>query len=38
VQGRVQTKGFGPTRPISPNTTEDNRKLNRRVEFTILKM
>lgn len=38
AQGRVQTKGFGPTRPISPNTTEDNRKLNRRVEFTILKM
>lgn len=34
---RVQTKGYGPTRPISPNTTEENRKQNRRVEFTILK-
>ena len=34
---RVQTKGWGPTRPISPNATEDARKLNRRVEFTVLK-
>ena len=34
---RVQTKGWGPTRPISPNATEEARKLNRRVEFTVLK-
>jgi len=35
---RVQTKGWGPTRPVSPNTSEDARKRNRRVEFTVLKM
>ncbi len=36
-QARIQTKGYGPTRPLAPNTTEENRKVNRRVEFTILK-
>ena len=35
---RVQTKGWGPTRPVAPNTSEDARKRNRRVEFTVLKM
>ena len=35
---RVQTKAWGPSKPIASNETEDKRKQNRRVEFTILKM
>lgn len=35
---RIVCKGFGPDKPISPNFTEDQRRLNRRVEFMILKM
>lgn len=33
---RLVGKGFGPTRPILPNTSDRNRALNRRVEFNIL--
>jgi outer membrane protein OmpA-like peptidoglycan-associated protein len=33
---RVQTKAWGPSKPIANNESEDRRKLNRRVEFTIL--
>jgi len=33
---RLKTVGFGETRPIFPNTTEENRKRNRRVEFIII--
>ncbi len=33
---RMETVGFGETRPIFPNTTEENRRRNRRVEFTII--
>lgn len=34
---RIQGKGFGGTRPLASNANEESRKLNRRVEFTILK-
>ena len=34
---RIQGKGFGGTRPVASNANEESRKLNRRVEFTILK-
>jgi outer membrane protein OmpA-like peptidoglycan-associated protein len=35
---RVQTKGWGASKPRANNQTEESRKRNRRVEFTILKM
>jgi outer membrane protein OmpA-like peptidoglycan-associated protein len=34
---RITTKGWGQTRPIASNATDERRKLNRRVEFTIVK-
>lgn len=33
---RISGKGYGGSRPIADNLTEDTRKLNRRVEFTIV--
>lgn len=36
VTTEIQLKSYGADRPISPNTTEDNKKTNRRVEFQIL--
>jgi len=33
---RLVAEGFGPTRPIKPNTTKKNRAHNRRVEFRLL--
>jgi len=33
---RFTPKGFGATIPIAPNTTEEGRRLNNRVEFTVL--
>ncbi len=32
---RISGKGYGGSRPISGNDTEESRRLNRRVEFTI---
>jgi OmpA-OmpF porin, OOP family len=34
---RITGKGYGGTRPIASNDTEESRRMNRRVEFTIKK-
>jgi outer membrane protein OmpA-like peptidoglycan-associated protein len=36
--GRIKTKAWGGSKPIASNTTEETRKKNRRVEFTITKI
>ena len=28
--------GYGETRPVAPNTTPENRQLNRRIEFNVI--
>lgn len=35
---RIQTKAWGPSKPRASNETEESRKKNRRVEFTIMKI
>lgn len=35
---RILYKGYGKTLPVSPNTSEENKALNRRVEFTITQL
>jgi OOP family OmpA-OmpF porin len=34
---RINVQGFGETKPLVPNTSEENRALNRRVEIKVLK-
>ena len=34
---RMQAKGYGETVPLAPNSSEENRFMNRRVEFKIMK-
>lgn len=34
-EGRIQTRGFGQSKPIAPNNNDENRQKNRRVEFVI---
>lgn len=33
---RLTWKGFGETKPLKPNTSEENRAVNRRVEFRVV--
>ncbi|WP_017731384.1 OmpA family protein [Nafulsella turpanensis] len=33
---RLQAKGYGQSKPIAPNDTEENRQKNRRIEFRVL--
>ncbi len=35
-QIQLVAKGYGESQPIAPNTTNDGRRLNRRVEFRVL--
>ncbi|MDP4200571.1 MAG: OmpA family protein [Bacteroidota bacterium] len=37
TETRVSAKGFGDTKPIGSNDTDDGRRQNRRVEFAIVK-
>ncbi len=37
ASSRITGKGYGGSRPIAPSDTEQNRQLNRRVEFIIVK-
>ncbi|MBC7892461.1 MAG: OmpA family protein, partial [Sphingobacteriaceae bacterium] len=34
---RIAAKGFGETKPVAANDTPENKQLNRRVEFVIVK-
>ncbi len=36
VNLKIETKGYGKTRPIAPNTTDEGREKNRRVEIIVL--
>ena len=37
AEKRIISQGYGETKPVAPNDTDENRQLNRRVEFKILK-
>ncbi len=37
ADARVSTKGFGPDKPIAPNTTTEGKQKNRRIEFFRVK-
>ncbi|WMJ73485.1 OmpA family protein [Cytophagaceae bacterium ABcell3] len=33
---RLSYKGYGQSKPVAPNDTEENRRLNRRIEFQVM--
>jgi flagellar motor protein MotB len=33
---RLKSKDFGATQPVAPNTTNEGKELNRRVELNVL--
>ena len=35
---RISTRGYGKSQPIAPNTTDEGRQRNRRIEFKILRI
>ncbi|WP_299757317.1 OmpA family protein [uncultured Pontibacter sp.] len=35
-KNRIRYKGYGESKPVQPNTSEENRQLNRRIEMRIL--
>ncbi len=35
--GRLLQKGYGATKPLKPNDSEENKQINRRIEFRIVK-
>lgn len=35
---RLRSRGYGPSRPVAGNETEEGRELNRRVEYVIVEM
>jgi OOP family OmpA-OmpF porin len=36
-RNRIISQGYGETKPVAPNDSDENRQKNRRVEFKILK-
>ncbi|MEO1437519.1 MAG: OmpA family protein [Bacteroidota bacterium] len=36
-EGRMSTMGFGESKPVFPNNSEENKAKNRRVEFILIK-
>ena len=36
METRLETQGFGGSRPVAPNDTEEDKRKNRRVEFVVV--